>query len=288
MAKNDDITPRQRQSQKIIREKSARKKRQALLRKIQVIGGVWLVLGMTCGGIWVWKSNFITRATKASEDWAYNQTMRAGFTVQGIYLEGRGRTSMDDINRALEVNIGDPILRLSLDEIRGRLEHIESIRFAAVERALPGTLYVRVVEREPVALWQNQGKMALVDDNGAVMNDIDSKPYQNLPLIVGSDAPQHVSELLALLAAEPDMAKRFASAIRVGERRWNIRLTNNVEVRLPEADPVQAWKQLAGLEAKQQLLDRSVKVVDLRVPGRLFIKVSPDAAPGKTKNARET
>ncbi|NBX04094.1 MAG: cell division protein FtsQ, partial [Alphaproteobacteria bacterium] len=107
-------------------------------------------------------------------------------------------------------------------------------------------------------------------------------------LIVGSDAPQHVAELMEILEQAPELATRFSSAIRVGERRWNIRLNGNVEVKLPEEEPTQAWKRLASLQAKEQLLDRAVKVIDLRVEDRLFIKLVPDAMPKKSAGARET
>ena len=286
--KDDPMTPRQRQSQRIMREKAWRKKRRAITRKLAFIGVSALAIALLGGSVWGWKSGAVARTAQAVVDGTYALTARAGFTVHDIYLEGRGRTSMEEINKALGVTNGDPILKLPLDEMRARLETIESIRAAAVERALPGTLYVRIVEREPVALWQHQGKMALVDDNGVIMTDIDSKPYQHLPLIVGDDAPQHVGELMVLLSSQPELAKRFTAAVRVGERRWNIRLASGVEIKLPENDMLSAWKTLADLETRQQLLDRSVKVVDLRVPGRLFITVTPQNIPAKAKNAKET
>jgi cell division protein FtsQ len=121
-----------------------------------------------------------------------------------------------------------------------------------------------------------------------VMSGIDASPYQKLPLIVGSDAPAHVAELMEILAAEPELATRFVAAVRVGERRWNIRLSDNIEVRLPEKEPASAWKRLAELQSAQQLLDRNVKVIDLRVDGRLFIKLAPEDMPGKPVNAKET
>jgi cell division protein FtsQ len=140
---------------------------------------------------------------------------------------------------------------------------------------------VRIVEREPVAMWQHEGKMALVDDNGAVMTGLDMAQFQQLPLILGDDAPKHVSEVLAILASQPDLVKRFAAAIHVGERRWNIRLSaqagENIEIKLAE------------LETKQKLLDRDIKVIDLRMPGRMFIKLVPENEPIKPAgSARDT
>ncbi len=286
--KSDSMTPRQRQSQRIMREKAARKKRKDMWRKAQfacIAVGALTVVG---AGFWMWKTQAPSRFAQAISDSVYGTTAKAGFTVRTLYLEGRSRTAMKDIDAALGIKKGDPILRISLDEARQRLEKIESVRMAAVERALPDTLYVRVVEREPVALWQHQGKTVLVDDNGVMMSDIDSKAYRHLPLIVGEDAPKHVAELMTILASEPELAGHFAAAVRVGERRWNIRLSDGVEVKLPERDPLAAWRSLAGLQAKEKLLDRDVKVIDLRIEGRLFIKIEPEDMPGKSANARDT
>ncbi len=289
--KSDGLTPRQRQSQQIMRDKSAKKKRKALVRKCSLIGGSVLSVLLLAGGVWCWKSGAAVKAVETVQAGAYNITVKAGFSLQSLYLEGRNRTSMEEIDKALDVKIGDPILRVSLEEVRARLEKVESVKFAAVERALPSSVYVRIVEREPVALWQNQGKLALVDDNGIVMNDIDIGPYKQLPLIIGEAAPKRVRELMNIMAAEPELAKRFSSATRVSDRRWNIRLSSdggdNVEVRLPEANPVAAWKKLAEIEQKQRILDREVKVIDLRLDGKVFIKLSPDVFTGKS-TARET
>ena len=286
--KDDGLTTRQRQSQQIMRQKAAMKKRQALMRKLRIGMLVAAVAVGIAGSVWGWKAGVIGKVVASTSDAFYAMTARAGFSVQAMYLEGRNRTPMNEIDAALGVKKGSPILRLSLDEARTNLEKIESVRFAAVERALPSAVYVRIVEREPVAMWQHQGKMALVDDNGVVMNGLDVEPYKNLPLIVGDDAPGHVAELMDILQQAPDLAKRFSAAIRMGGRRWNIRLAGNIEVKLPEEEPAQAWKRLAEMQAKEQLLDRDVKVIDLRVQDRLFIKLSPDTQPQKAGNAKET
>lgn len=290
--KDDTLTSRQRQSRQIMREKTAKKKRKALLKKLAIIGGLLGSVTIVGGGLWAWKSGAAMRAVQFASDWGYGMTSHAGYTVQDIYIEGRNRTPIEEIDKALALRKGDPILRFSIMEIRERLEKIESIKVAAVERALPGTIYVRVVEREPVAMWQHQGQMALVDDNGVVMTGLDVAPYQHLPLIVGDAAPQNVKELLAILASEPELSKKLASAIRVSDRRWNIRITSGekgeVEVRLPEINPVAAWKKLADLQTKEQVLDRDVKVIDLRIDGKMFIQLAPDTVHGKDANARET
>lgn len=288
--KSEALSQRQLQSQLIMRSKAARKKRQQWIKKAQIGAAVMFSVLLIGGGLWGWKSGAIARTVQTTIDGGYKLTAKAGFSVKAIYLEGRNRTSMDDINKALGIAQGEPIFQLSLAEMRERLEKIESVHVAAVERSLPGTLYVRIVEREPVALWQHQGKIALVDDQGVVMNGIDSAPYRQLPLIVGDNAPAHITELMTILAASPDLTQRFAAAVYVGERRWNIRLNGDVEVKLPETNAIDAWKKLAELETKQKLLDRDIKVIDLRLAGRMFIQVSPEELRGnkQANGAKET
>lgn len=286
--KNDALTPRQRQSQQIIKQKASRKKRQAMVRRAQIYGGVCMVVLVFCLAGWLSISGVANRWSEHASRALYAATVKAGFGVRDIYLEGRSRTPLGEIEAALDIRRGDAILAVDLDASRRRLEAIASVRGAAVERALPGTLFVRIVEREPVALWQHGGRLALVDDQGAVMSGLDIDPYRHLPLLIGEGAPARAGDLLALLAAQPVLAKQFEAATWVGERRWNIRLTGGTEIKLPESDAAEAWKTVAELHAKQKLLDRAVKVVDMRIQGRLFMTISPPPAPSaKAEGAKE-
>ena len=100
--------------------------------------------------------------------------------------------------------------------------------------------------------------------------------FRHLVTLVGDDAPKGAPELLALLATEPQLERRVTAAIRVGERRWNLQMDNGIDVRLPETDIGAAWTQLAQLERDQKVLGRDVVTIDLRLPDRFVIRVSPD------------
>ena len=67
-----------------------------------------------------------------------------------------------------------------------------------------------------------------------------------LPLIVGDGAPEHAAEaLFDLLGDAAGAADRVSAAVRVGERRWNLRLDNGIDVKLPEDGAGRAWRELA-------------------------------------------
>jgi cell division protein FtsQ len=211
---------------------------------------------------------------------------KLGLSVKDVFVEGRGETAPADILAAIGIRHGAPIMAFDPHRAKGELERLAWIRHADVERRLPDTIYIRVVERVPLALWQNHGRMALIDRAGVEIRGVDVRRFSYLPQVVGPDAPLHAAQLVALLETEPDIAARITAAIRVGGRRWNLKLDNGIDVRLPETNFGAAWVRLAELVRKDGLLERDVTVVDLRLPDRLILRTVREVAPPPPKGAR--
>ncbi|MBV8131147.1 MAG: FtsQ-type POTRA domain-containing protein [Alphaproteobacteria bacterium] len=204
-----------------------------------------------------------------------------GLTVADIKVEGRETTDRETILAALAAGPGTPILAVNLTRAKDQLEALPWVRTAMVERRLPGTLCVRLVERKPLALWQHGGKLELIDRGGDVIPVVPLDRFAKLPLVVGEGAASHAAELLEMLASDPDLASRVTAAIRVGDRRWNLRIDNTIDVLLPADEAVSAWSQLARLERSSAILKRDVLTIDLRLPDRLVLRVSPEPAISK-------
>ncbi|MBV9521317.1 MAG: FtsQ-type POTRA domain-containing protein [Alphaproteobacteria bacterium] len=212
---------------------------------------------------------------------------RLGLTVANIEVEGRAMTARDTILRAVGAARGTPTLAVSPPAVKARLEELPWIRSAAVERRLPDTLHIRIVERTPLAFWQHRGKLALIDREGAVVTDEHLERFANLIIVVGDDAPRCAAALLDMLASEPDLAGRVVAAVRIGGRRWNLRLDNGIDVELPEEATEAAWTQLAQLERTSRVLARDVQAVDMRLPDRLVLRVTPEPPKEPMKKGRQ-
>lgn len=283
------LTQRERQCRKVAREKALWHLLHSCWRRLCIA----LLAATTCAalaaGAWEYQAQGVSRTMWEIIDGAYRVTARWGFAVQALYLEGRRRTPLYEVSKALALTKGTPILALSLAEMRERLEALPTVKHASVERALPGTLHIRLVEREPVAIWQHRGSFSLIDDEGEVMRDLALEDHKGLPLVVGEGAPRHVAEILTLLASEPELAFRVVAAVRVGDRRWNVHLRGDIEIKLPEEGALAAWNRLAGLARERQLLDRALRTVDLRQKDRLTLRLLPAALPSASVvPARET
>ena len=208
-----------------------------------------------------------------------------GLVVTDVEVEGRETTGAAAIMAALGAGRGTPILAISPSEAKQRLEALPWVRKAVIERRLPGTLYIRLVERRPFAIWQHGGRHELIDRDGTVIPVDDLGQYAGLPVVVGDDAARHAGALLDMLASQPVLAARVGAAVRVGERRWNLRIDGAIDVLLPETNAAAAWAELARLEETSGLLKRDVRAVDMRLPDRLVVRVNTppanEAAPAK-------
>ncbi len=211
------------------------------------------------------------------------QRISAGISlpVQEIVVQGRSLTPEDALRRALGVSKGDRLLGFSLEAARARIERLTWVQRATVERRLPGTVVVQLTERRPFAVWQKaQDKFVLIDRAGQVVAEQDpvkdANAFATLPLVVGSGAPEFAATLLDQLAAQPGLRARVVAAIRVGERRWNLRLNNGADVLLPEGAEAPAMSRLMELNAAQALLDRPLQTLDLRLPDRMVVRAQPE------------
>ena len=255
--------------------------------------GLWigipvLILAGIFGSIQLNRSPLGQSLLQSAADSIVQSTGLLGLTVADITVEGRETTNRETILAALGAGPGTPILAVNPTRAKEQLEALPWVRTAVIERRLPHTLYVRLVERKPLALWQHGGKLDLIDREGGVIPVARLDQFAKLPMVVGDGAASHATELLEMLASDPDLAARVTAAVRVGDRRWNLRIDNAIDVLLPADEAASAWSQLARLERSSAILKRDVQTIDLRLPDRLVLRISPEPPkePPISKRAR--
>jgi cell division protein FtsQ len=256
--------------------------------------GVSLVGGL---GFWLGSAGVAAHAGSALTNRALALTGRLGFAVREVYADGRVRTDPEALRTQLGIAVGQPILAIDPTITRLRLEQLPWVEQASVERLLPDRIQVRLVERQPLALWQRADRFALIDRGGeviapdiAALDGMGERPgvadpeadpsirWGQLRVLVGEQAPRHAARLFALLSTEPELWARVAAATWVGDRRWTLRLDNRIDVLLPEQNVLRAWRLLAQKAREDALLERAISVIDLRfLPNRLRLRLDTEA-----------
>jgi cell division protein FtsQ len=274
------------------RTAARRPRRRATWRRLFRIG-LWIgvpvvIFESVYGAVQLNRSPFEQWLLQRAADIMVEGSGLLGLTVVDIKVEGRETTDRETILAALAAGPGTPILAVSPTRAKAQLEALPWVRTAVIERHLPGTLYVRLVERKPLALWQHGGKIDLIDREGGVVPVTRLDRFAKLPMVVGEDAASHAAKLLEMLSSDPDLAARVTAAVRVSNRRWNLRIDNAIDVLLPADEAASAWSQLARLERSNAILKRDVQTIDLRLPDRLVLRIGPEAPkePAISKKAR--
>ena len=201
-----------------------------------------------------------------------------GMRIATVSLSGQRQVSREQIFAAAGVTDHSSLLFLDVADARAKLEAIPWIAEATVRKLYPDRLQITVTEREAFALWQLQGKVTAIAADGTVLSDKVEPRLATLPFVVGKGAAVKARDFLAVLDKFPPIRDQVRAAIYVAERRWNLRLKNGIDVRLPETDVEAALAALVKLDAEKKLLTRDITAVDLRIADRLTVRLSDAAA----------
>lgn len=206
----------------------------------------------------------------------------AGFRVRSVDVTGVQRM---DSRPVFQIALDQKSMAMPLVDVAGIREKLLRygwVKDARVSRRLPDTLVIDIVEREPVALWQDSAKLSLIDSEGVVLDRVKVSDMPDLPLLVGPGANAHSEELNLLLAAVPTLKPQLESASWVGGRRWDLNFQSGETVVLPEgeAEAAKALAKFARLDKSAGLLGRGIKRFDLRIPGKMIVRLPqvPDNA----------
>ena len=206
----------------------------------------------------------------------------AGFRVRSVDVSGVQRM---DSRPVFQIALDQKSMAMPLVDvatIRQKLLRYGWVKDARVSRRLPDTLVIDIVEREPAALWQDKARLSLIDSEGVVLDRVKVSDMPDLPLLVGPGANAHSNELNLLLAQVPTLKPQLESANWVGGRRWDLNFQSGETVVLPEGEEEakKALAKFARLDKSAGLLGRGIKRFDLRIPGKMIVRLpqTPDSA----------
>ena len=200
----------------------------------------------------------------------------AGFTVRRYEIRGVDRMDRQRIDAVVASELRRAMPLVDLGQLRERLLIFGWVADARVSRRLPDTLVIDIVERRPAAIWQHEQRLMLIDGEGVVLEHVRLEAMPDLPLVIGPDANRHTAELGRLLEAAAHLRPQLAGATWIGGRRWDLRFQTGETVALPEGEEaaLRAIADFARRDQQAQLLGRGFARFDMRIQGRMIVRVS--------------
>ena len=206
-----------------------------------------------------------------------------GFGLDSITIVGSRGLYETEILATAGISERNSLPFLDIAEVRDRLREIPLIKEVSVRKLYPDRLLIEITEREPFAIWQKEGKLLVVATDGTPIQELQDQRFTDLPFVVGQGANNRVGEFLKIMDAAGDLRSRIRAGILVSERRWTLKMTTGLDVKLPENDPEGAIAQFARVARESRLLDKDLVSIDLRVPGRMYARLTEEAAAARAE-----
>lgn len=256
-------------------------------RQLQKLANVTIGAAMLAVAILVGEISGVN--AKIGEEWA-QLVARAGFEVKKVEVVGADRINRLKVYDIALAQKDRSMAAVDLDEVRADLMRYGWIRDARVSRRLPDTLVIDIVERTPAAIWQNDGRLSLIDETGVVLEAVSVSTMPDLPLLIGPKANMRSKDLERLLVEASSLRELLAGATWVGDRRWDLRFRSGETLSLPEgeADAKLALAKFAHLDGANRLLGRGILRFDMRDPSRFVLRLPQEGqvAPAQLEQAR--
>ncbi|MGC2827458.1 MAG: cell division protein FtsQ/DivIB [Pseudolabrys sp.] len=233
------------------------------------------------------KGGHVPQIIENVQDFCDAAANRLGFRISEVALDGEYEIARDEILVLAGITDRSSLLFLDAARTRARLLANPWIADATILKLYPDRLRIEIKERKPFALWQKDGRVALIAADGAVLKAAVPPRFDGLPRVVGEGARQSAQDFLALLARYPMIAQMTEASVLVAERRWNLHLKGGLEILLPEGDTEQALRILIDLDRSDKLLSRDIVVVDLRLPDRVTVRQSDSAAAAREQALKD-
>ena len=249
-------------------------------RGIGTFTALMLFLGVGLYGAWLGGeySGFVA-AEGSAADYAARV---AGFAIRTVTISGTHALTQQEIIAVSGIGPKNSLPFLDVRTVRARLKTLPMVKDASITKLYPGRVVIDIEERKPYALWQMDGTVKIVAADGTAIDTYDDRRFANLPLVVGAGANARIDEYMALLNAAGDLKPRIKAGMLVAGRRWTLQIDNQVEVALPEVGATAAVVELAKLQREDHVLDKDILSIDLRVPGRMFVRLTENAAAART------
>ena len=189
-------------------------------------------------------------------------------------IDGSSDELANEIREILPLDFPVSYFDLDIKYLHKVVNEIPAVASAAIKISAGGVMQINVAEKTPAFIWRKDNVMSVIDETGSFIRIANSRvDYPKLPLVVGEAADLAVSEISSLMQANEYFKDHVRAFIRVGERRWDLILENNVRIMLPQREFLAAFDRLMLMNEAGSLLSGRLSNIDMRLVVRPTVRV---------------
>ena len=204
-----------------------------------------------------------------------NFLIKNGFTINNIQILGIKNIPKETIIKIVNNENKSNILNVNLLNIYNNLRNNDWVEELYIERVLPNTIKISIIEKEAIGIWQYEMSNKLITKNGEIISTANINKFKiDLPIIHGNHANKNANSILKILETNKVLTKNIWSLDYINNRRWNLHFKQGIIVLLPSKGVLKAWNEIIKLQKNYDVLNLGLTELDLRNPNKILGKIS--------------
>ena len=193
--------------------------------------------------------------------------MNSNLYIKKIEVENNSIIEANEIKKKLSFLYEESLFFLNIKDIRENLKNETFIESFSIKKIYPNTLKLMIVEKIPIAVLQNKKKKFYISDKGDLINFIDIKIYNDLPLVFGNgDNFYSLYQDLQNIKFPLETIKSFYF---FESGRWDLIMDDDKVIKLPINDYLFSLKNF--MLSKNNSNFTNYRIFDYRIKDQLIL-----------------
>ena len=199
---------------------------------------------------------------------------RPEFMIKVASVDGASDELAHEIREIMPLDFPVSYFDLDIKYLHKVLNDIPAVASAAIKVTVSGVLQINISERIPAFIWRKDDVISVIDEKGEFIRLATSRlDYPELPLVIGEAANLSIADISSLMEDNQYFLEQVRAFVRVGERRWDLVLDNNLRIMLPQTEFLAAFDRLMLMSQSGSLFSNQLSSIDMRLVERPTVRV---------------
>ena len=199
---------------------------------------------------------------------------RPEFMIKIASVDGASDELAHEIREIMPLDFPVSYFDLDIKYLHKVLNDIPAVASAAIKVTVSGVLQIDISERTPAFIWRKDDVISVIDEKGKFIRLATSRlDYPELPLVIGEAANLSIADISSLMEDNQYFLDQVRAFVRVGERRWDLVLDNNLRIMLPQTEFLAAFDRLMLMDQSGSLFSDQLTSIDMRLVERPTVRL---------------
>ena len=193
-----------------------------------------------------------------------NISEKYNYQLKNVEINSLQRINKFEVNNIINQYYSQSIFLLPLEEISNSINQLSWTKDVNLSTNFIDKLNVEIFEYEPIGLLFYNNQLFYFSKDGKIIDKFREEINESLIIFYGNQASKEAYNLLNVIS-KTETVNMIKEAYYINERRWNIKLHNNILVNLSEINIEESLKNYIKLIKKFNYSDiATIKSIDLR------------------------